>query len=338
MTGIELYSKTAASNNSATPNGWPEGQAPSTVNDCARQMMSSIRTWYESAEWINWGDTCVYASGTSFTIAGTDATTRYTASRRIKAVGSSTGTIYGAISSSSFSTNTTVNITWDSGSLSNETLTISLAINDPTHNSLALGTNSVSTASIAANAVTNAKLAQMAANTVKGNNTGSTANATDIALSASTLLGMGSSGNIAALTATAPLSIGASAIALNMSQITNSLSGDVSLNNTGTYFDGPSVAQGTSGTWFVSGAVTLSDQSNAGGYNLKLWDGTTVIASSRYTVVVGTIITASLSGYITSPAGNLRISVNENSFTTGKIIFNGSGNSKDSTISAIRIG
>lgn len=126
MTGIELYSTTAANNNSAVPNGWPEGMAPSGVNDAARQMMAAIRTWYQDAEWTLWGDTTVYASGTSFTIAGVDVTSRYKIGRRVRAVGSSTGTIYGKISASAFATNTTVTVVWDSGSLSNETLTISL--------------------------------------------------------------------------------------------------------------------------------------------------------------------------------------------------------------------
>lgn len=43
------FSETAASNNVAVPNGWPEGQLPSTVNDCAREMMAAIkRDWNRS--------------------------------------------------------------------------------------------------------------------------------------------------------------------------------------------------------------------------------------------------------------------------------------------------
>ena len=49
----------------------------------------------------------------------------------------------------------------------------------------------------------------------------------------------------------------------SFSPIANSISGNVALNNTSNYFDGPSVAQGTSGTWFVSGTVTVED--SAGG-------------------------------------------------------------------------
>jgi len=46
---IYSWSETAASNNSAVPNGWPEGQLPSTVNDCAREMMAALnRDWNRS--------------------------------------------------------------------------------------------------------------------------------------------------------------------------------------------------------------------------------------------------------------------------------------------------
>lgn len=43
------WSETAASNNSATPDGWPENQSYASVNDCAREMMAAIkREWNRS--------------------------------------------------------------------------------------------------------------------------------------------------------------------------------------------------------------------------------------------------------------------------------------------------
>ena len=123
------------------------------------------------------------------------------------------------------------------------------------------------------------------------------------------------------------------------STITNSLGADVALNNIANYFDGPSVAQGTVGTWDVSGTVTLSDTAGAAAFDCKLWDGTTVIASCRHIQnVANNPISVCLSGRLASPAGNLRISVIDISSTSGKIAFNLTGNSKDSTITAIRIG
>jgi hypothetical protein len=47
--------------------------------------------------------------------------------------------------------------------------------------------------------------------------------------------------------------------------------------------------------------------------------------------------TVSLSGYIINPAGNLRISCRDTTSTSGVILFNNSGLSKDSTITAIRV-
>ena len=107
----------------------------------------------------------------------------------------------------------------------------------------------------------------------------------------------------------------------------------------GTYYDGPSVAQGTSGTWFVSGTVSLSCGAGGDNWILKLWDGTNVIASgATWTTAGSQYTTVSLSGYTTvAPAGNLRISAAAISRTDCIIAFNKSGNSKDSTISAMRI-
>lgn len=129
-TGIGSWSTTAASNSNADSNiNWAEGQAPSSVNDSARQMMKSLADWLRDAGWIEFKEyTCTYASATSVTVAGSNVTAYFPAGRPVRAVGSSTGTIYGRVRSSSFSTDTTINFDWDSGSLSNETLAISVSL------------------------------------------------------------------------------------------------------------------------------------------------------------------------------------------------------------------
>jgi hypothetical protein len=96
------------------------------------------------------------------------------------------------------------------------------------------------------------------------------------------------------------------------------------------------MAQGTTGTWFVSGTVTLTS-TGADNFLCKLWDGTTVIASCLTNCVAGTRTTATLSGFLASPAANIRISVEDNTSVNGKILFNITGLSKDSSIFGIRI-
>jgi len=53
MANVSTWSTTAANNNATPPDGWPENQAPSTVNDCAREMMASLRTQLQQGEWFN---------------------------------------------------------------------------------------------------------------------------------------------------------------------------------------------------------------------------------------------------------------------------------------------
>lgn len=125
----------------------------------------------------------------------------------------------------------------------------------------------------------------------------------------------------------------------DLDPVTNSLGGNVALNNTGSFFDGPSCAQGTSGTWFASGTVTLTDSAGAAAFIAELWDGTSVIASARAdSSGANARVCISLSGFITSPAGNIRISVKDTTSTSGVIAFNESGTLKDSTLTVVRIG
>ena len=121
-----------------------------------------------------------------------------------------------------------------------------------------------------------------------------------------------------------------------LTALTASLGADVLLNNSANYFDGPSLALGT-GTWFVSCTLTYISTAVAECF-AKLWDGTTIMASAdAYVHVAGGKDTVSLSGIITNPVGNVRVSMRDSSDVNGKLLFNASGNGKDCTISAVRI-
>ena len=175
MAGIKDYSTTNANNTDLNGISVAEGMLPSQLNNAIRALMVNTREWYNDSQWVIYGDgdgahTLAYASATSFTVAGIDVTSIYHANRRVKAVGSATGTIYGTISSSTFSTDTTVNVTWDSGSLSNESLTIYIGGLSATNTSIpegiitsaTLADGSVTTVKIADANVTNAKMASNA--------------------------------------------------------------------------------------------------------------------------------------------------------------------------------
>ena len=144
-TNIKDYSTTQASNTSLNSIDVDEGMLPSNLNNAIRALMKNTRDWYNDAQWIEYGDgsgayTSAYASATSFTINGADVTSIYHAGRRIKLTASTPGTIFGTISSSTFSTNTTVNVTWDSGSLSNEAISnVYIAALSKTNDSIPTG-------------------------------------------------------------------------------------------------------------------------------------------------------------------------------------------------------
>ena len=172
-TNIKDYSTTQASNTSLNSISTAEGMLPSNLNNAIRALMKNTRDWYNEAEWIEYGDgsgsyTSSYASATSFTIAGADVTGVYHANRRIKVIAPTPGTIYGTISSSTFSTDTTVNVTWDSGNLSNEAITnIFIGAISKTNTSIPgsvidttqLVDGSVTTAKLGADAVNGSKIA-----------------------------------------------------------------------------------------------------------------------------------------------------------------------------------
>jgi len=120
--GVATWSKVAANNDMPVPNGWPEGQLPSSVNNCARQMMVSLRTWYEDPIWVDYGTAVSYASGTVFKVGG-DLSSFYNVSRRVKLFGVADATYYGTVTdvtyiTASAATSVTVDLD-DSTSLNN---------------------------------------------------------------------------------------------------------------------------------------------------------------------------------------------------------------------------
>lgn len=53
MSDIQTWSNTAASNNATPPNGFPEGMAPSTVNDAARELMAAVSRYRSDTDGVN---------------------------------------------------------------------------------------------------------------------------------------------------------------------------------------------------------------------------------------------------------------------------------------------
>ena len=168
MAGIKDYSTTQASNTSLNSISVAEGMLPSNINNAIRALMKNTREWFNDSQWVEYGDgdgvyTASYASATSFTIAGVDVTAIYHEGRRIKVIATTPGTIYGTISSSSFSTDTTVNVTWDSGNLSNEAIdNVYIGAISKTNTSIPGGV--IGTIQLADGSVTTVKLAADAVN------------------------------------------------------------------------------------------------------------------------------------------------------------------------------
>lgn len=124
------WSTTAASNNSTPPDGWPEGQAPSTVNDCAREMMAAIRTAFQDLAYVDQDLTPTFVTASSFTVPG-DQTSAIHAGRRLKIFDGTAGvatTIYATVATASFTAVTTIHISADGGQLTSSLSSFAISI------------------------------------------------------------------------------------------------------------------------------------------------------------------------------------------------------------------
>lgn len=137
MANLRKWS-TSASSNSSIAGGvntinFAEGQAPGSVNNSAREMMAQVRSIYTPDEWgwVEHSATASVASQTVFKLAG-NQTANWTANRRWRLKSGST-TRYGTVVSSSFTSETTITVAVDSGSLSASHSLAALAAIDGNH-------------------------------------------------------------------------------------------------------------------------------------------------------------------------------------------------------------
>ncbi len=104
-----------------------------------------------------------------------------------------------------------------------------------------------------------------------------------------------------------------------LSFVTSTTTAVFSLSSTATTFDIAFVAQGSTGVWLATAYWSVSDTATINQTNFKLWDGTTVIACGVTRVGAATgFSNGSVTGFITNPSGNIKLSAVCNS-ATGQI-------------------
>lgn len=134
MAKVGSWSTTAGSNNSTPPDGWPEGQAPSTVNDCAREMMAQIRTVFADSQFFDQGLNPIFTGINTFTLVG-DQTSAVHAGRRLKLFDATI--IYATVVTASFTALTTITITADNATaLTSSLSSFALSILTRTHDAI----------------------------------------------------------------------------------------------------------------------------------------------------------------------------------------------------------
>jgi hypothetical protein len=127
---LREWSPSASGNSNVAGINFAEGQAPSSVNNSARELMAQVKDEYLPNAWgfvevpTSWSVSI--ASQTTLKVAG-DRTAEWVADRRVKLTGGST-TRKAYVVSSSYTAETTVTLVVDSGSLSSSHTIAALSV------------------------------------------------------------------------------------------------------------------------------------------------------------------------------------------------------------------
>ena len=120
---VSAFSTTASDNGNRLPSGTAvEGMSPSQINDSIRALMQCVREWYNEGEWIEYGSgngvvTYTRTGNNSLSIPA-NVVTQFHVNRRVKIKDGQGNTLYGRVTSSSYSSpNTNVNVEFDGGSI-----------------------------------------------------------------------------------------------------------------------------------------------------------------------------------------------------------------------------
>lgn len=89
MSEVYSWSTSAAGNNAAPPNGFPELMQRRDYNDAARELMAAVRRWYAAPEWLNLVSayTVSRIDANTVRIAGVDLSAAFNVGRRVKLTG-----------------------------------------------------------------------------------------------------------------------------------------------------------------------------------------------------------------------------------------------------------
>lgn len=180
---------------------------------------------------------------------------------------------------------------------------------------------------------------QQQASSIKTNTTNIATNTANIATNTTNI-----AANAAAIallqTAGIGLAYSGGSLKLSITTYLGNLSSDVTLTTAGTYYDGPTVSQGTTGKFFFLAQASCKNSTGSSPFAARVTDGTTVFGNSSivYNTSAGARVPAIAFGIATNPVADLKLQAADLANNGTKMVFNDSGAGHDSYLLVARIG